>query len=76
MSEFSVVTAAERDTYKQLNDRLDAARTPEFLNHDAAVVRYWGLLVECFPNFQFLLVENATGGPTGPAWSSQETVRT
>jgi len=35
MSDFSVVTAKQGDAYQQLNDRLQAARLPEFLNHDA-----------------------------------------
>jgi hypothetical protein len=65
MSEFSVVTAKEREAYQALNDRLQAAGMPEFLNHDAAVVRYWDLLVARFPDYQFLLVEDATGELVG-----------
>lgn len=65
MSDFSVVTVKQGDAYQQLNDRLQVAQLPEFLNHDAVVVRYWDLLVERFPDYQFILVETATGEPVG-----------
>ena len=35
MSEYSVVTAQQKVAYKQLNDRLQFAGTPEFLNQTA-----------------------------------------
>lgn len=64
MSNFTVVTAGQAGLFDQLNDRLQALQLPEFLNHDEVVARYWGLLTERYPEYQFLLVGD-TGEPLG-----------
>lgn len=65
MQEHQIVTASERQRFEELNERLDPVSMPEFLNHDEAVVSYWDLLGERFPEYQFLLLEKATGKPVG-----------
>jgi len=65
MTEYRVVTALDREAYGRLNGRLQATQLPEFLNHDEVVVRYWDLLEDRFAEYQFLLVDDATGEPVG-----------
>lgn len=64
MSEFRIVTARQANLYRQLSDRLRAVQLPVFLNHDEVVVRYWDLLTERFPDYQFILVDD-TDEPLG-----------
>jgi len=61
----SIVTARSADRFRELRRGVVARSEPAFLNHDRSVARYWGLLPERYPDFQFCLVDDASGQPIG-----------
>lgn len=58
---YEVVTAREGERYHRLHDAMDRAEEQQFLGFDAAVARYWDLLADAFPAYQFCLVERESG---------------
>lgn len=65
MSTYTVVTAVEPERFWELNNAMERASGPAFLEHDSAVTAYWARLDETFPENQFCLVEMESGKAVG-----------
>jgi hypothetical protein len=65
MSAYIIVTARESERFHELNKGMVRADGPTFLEQDSAVVQYWPLLAETFPDNQFCLVEQRSGNAVG-----------
>ena len=61
MPEYSVVTAREAERFKRLSGEVKTSNIPVYLDHDTVVEEYWSRLPGTFPDYQFCLVEEATG---------------
>jgi hypothetical protein len=61
MSPYTVITANDIERFDELREGMVRASGPAFLEHDSAVVHYWPLLAETFPDNQFCLVEPESG---------------
>jgi GNAT superfamily N-acetyltransferase len=61
MPEYTVVTARAAEQFRELSVTVHTTSIPGFLDHDEAVARYWPCLAEIFPDYQFCLVEKASG---------------
>lgn len=62
MSTCVVVTARDRARFRELGATMVRASRPAFLGHDDTIVRHWPRLPEIFPENQFCLVEQDSGG--------------
>jgi GNAT superfamily N-acetyltransferase len=60
-SEYTVVTARAATQFRELSVTVHTSSIPGFLDHDNVVARYWSCLAERFPDYQFCLVEQASG---------------
>lgn len=65
MPTYTVVTAREAEHFRVLNNAMERADGPAFLEHDGAVARYWPHLVETFPENQFCLVDQESSQAVG-----------
>lgn len=61
----SIVTARSAERFRALRRRLVSEHEPGFLDHDRSVRRHWARLPEAYPDFQFCLIEEASGLPIG-----------
>jgi hypothetical protein len=61
MPEYTVVTARAATQFRELSGTVHTSSIPGFLDHDKVVTRYWSRLTEIFPDYQFCLVEPASG---------------
>jgi len=61
MPEYTVVTARAAEQFRELSGTVHTTSIPGFLDQDEAVGRYWSRLAEIFPDYQFCLVEEASG---------------
>jgi GNAT superfamily N-acetyltransferase len=61
MPEYIVVTARAGKQFRELSVTAHTTSIPGFLDHDEAVSRYWSCLAEIFLDYQFCLVEKASG---------------
>jgi len=61
MSTYTVITAQEKERFRELNNGMVRADGPAFLEHDGMVAQYWSQLDEIFPNNQFCLMDQESG---------------
>jgi len=61
MPEYTVVTARAAEQFRELSGTVHTTSIPGFLDQDEVVGRYWSRLAEIFPDYQFCLVEKASG---------------
>src|SRR5690349_14924194 len=59
--DFQLITPANRADYRRLVNPLAEACWPEFMLHDAFSDRYWNDLFERFGEYQFGLLDPASG---------------
>lgn len=59
--EYTIVTARAATQFRELSVTVHTTSIPGFLDQDKAVARYWSHLVQIFPDYQFCLVEKASG---------------
>jgi GNAT superfamily N-acetyltransferase len=69
MPEYIVVTARAGKQFRELSVTVHTTSMPGFLDHDEAVSRYWSRLAEIFPDYQFCLVEKASGTAVARGYS-------
>ena len=65
MPNYSLLTAREAERFRELVNGMPRVDGPKFLDHDEAIVQYWALLDETFPDNQFCLVDEGTGMAAG-----------
>jgi hypothetical protein len=61
MSTYTVITAQEKERFRELNNGMVRTDGPAFLEHDGMVAQYWAQLDEIFPNNQFCLMDQESG---------------
>ncbi len=62
---FTLITPLDRDDYRDLIAPVSEAVWPEFMHHDVVADRHWDDLFERFPDYQFAVLEAASGDVVG-----------